>query len=69
MRADLPGSETLETKFGSFRREVAREDDSVTVTSSVVLSTARVSVDDYPGFRDFAISVDKLISERMKVQW
>ncbi|HNQ77799.1 MAG TPA: DUF3857 domain-containing protein [Acidobacteriota bacterium] len=68
-KADLPGAEALETEFGSFRREVSRNGDSVTVTSSAVLSTARVSTEDYPKFRDFAINVDKLISERMKIQW
>ncbi len=69
MKPELPGREDLETPFGSFRRSVTIEEGTVTVRSSAVLTTARVSTEDYGKFRDFAINVDKLISERMKVQW
>jgi len=68
-RAEVPRDARVETAFGSFERTVRAEERLVTVTAKLSLAVRRVAAADYPEFRDFSITVDKLASERMKLQW
>lgn len=68
-KAVVPAEENVESRFGAFTRAASVENGTVTVRTTLTLTASRVPASDYGEFRDFAINVDKFVSERMKVQW
>lgn len=69
VKVSAPVEEKVESRFGAFTRKVSVEGGTVTVRTTLTLGSSRIPAADYGEFRDFAINVDKLVSERMKVQW
>ncbi|MFB6371853.1 MAG: hypothetical protein ABEN55_01770 [Bradymonadaceae bacterium] len=57
--ASKSGKWSLDEKWGSFERSVSVEDGTLTIDSSLNLPIQRVSPEDYPAFRKWAIGVER----------
>jgi transglutaminase-like putative cysteine protease len=57
------------TKFGSYKREVSKEGNNILVKSELILSGAKVEVDDYLNFKEFLNQIDKATQERIEIKW
>lgn len=59
------GKWSLDDEWGDFQRRVRAEDGTLEVDSSIRLPIQRVSTDEYPAFREWAVSVER--SSRLEV--
>ncbi|QDE66617.1 cell division protein FtsK [Myxococcus xanthus] len=66
--AELPQAVEETTKFGHIKLNYRLEGGKLVAEGEVALTTARVSADDYPAFREFLGRVDRAFGRRVFIQ-
>jgi transglutaminase-like putative cysteine protease len=63
----LPSPSSESSPFGSYSLEVEGSPSSIRVKTSVTLTKTRVTVDEYPAFREWCEKVDRALGQRATV--
>jgi len=66
--AGLPEEADLKEDFGSFRRQVLLQGQMVRIVDELVLSSQRITKEQYAKFSDFCHKVDALLEQKVLLE-